>query len=935
MKRSKSFVCLGTALLVASGSLSAPALAEVVTDPPLSTTEWISDDGGSAGRELPAISADGRYVVLVGRSSAYAGVWIKDRAQPEKKAWRLATGFLFNPDISADGKVVAWSLYGSGEGGQAVYVLEWQKPGATPEMVSLSDSGTPASGTTDYPSLSEDGRYVAFQSMDTTLDADALAGPQGGGPNKVYVRDRLAGDTQMVSVADTDAGDVIVNGNAVRPDITPDGRYVTFASDAGILQGTVEEGHDEVSATAEEEDSFQQVFVRDRQAGTTTPVSLAADGTTFGDGGSSTEYGPTISDDGMKVAFESDASNLVAGDTNGDTDAFVRNMATGKTFIVSLDEDGEPVDMVNPEAELAALAGPGGGGGGGGGEGESGPDLTPNIGAGPAISGNGEFVAFESIAALTADDLNGVGESTCTDAEGTYTEEIPIADVYRVAIGDDAVVAGSLARQSIPNDVEGAFEAWGFRIDGMTGLCTPGFNGADPAIARDGSRVAFVSAGNLVGRTVEEEDHEGEAVTDGDGIEPSTYLHREYMVPESVATGPEYVGTLTWKIGFTATDGDVDAGLDTIDLYVDRPDGTTGNYELAGSLPGAVSGEFTFDSTGVLGIYRFYTVATDMVGHVEPAPSTPDVTVDYTDITPPVSKASGPAMNRTGSWTVTYESSDPGTPALGVVKVELFVKAPGSSSYKSTMTDTTLDGKFAFAAGDEGAYAFYTVATDKAGNVEKAPAGADFTTVFDKTAPVSEASSRPLVNKSAFVVSYRHGDGDGSGVERVALFVKRPGAAAFVRAQVDVGADVDGRFRVAARAGDGVYRFYTVAADVAGNREAVPVVADTLTRVDTKAPGIRNPRVVPSPFDISDDKPALFRMRVTERSQKTFLVKRNGVVVKRMQTRFTPRGLVTRKWFGKNDAGRLVLDGRYVVVMKAKDRAGNMSVARVPLRVTR
>jgi hypothetical protein len=205
----------------------------------------------------------------------------------------------------------------------------------------------------------------------------------------------------------------------------------------------------------------------------------------------------------------------------------------------------------------------------------------------------------------------------------------------------------------------------------------------------------------------------------------------------------------------------------------------------------------------------------------------------------------------------------------------------------------------------------------------------------DRTAPVSKASSRPLVNKSAFVVSYRHGDGDGSGVERVALFVKRPGAAAFVRAQVDVGADVDGRFRVAARAGDGVYRFYTVAADVAGNREAVPVVADTLTRVDTKAPGIRNPRVVPSPFDISDDKPALFRMRVTERSQKTFLVKRNGVVVKRMQTRFTPRGLVTRKWFGKNDAGRLVLDGRYVVVMKAKDRAGNMSVARVPLRVVR
>ncbi|HSJ19764.1 MAG TPA: choice-of-anchor O protein [Nocardioidaceae bacterium] len=205
----------------------------------------------------------------------------------------------------------------------------------------------------------------------------------------------------------------------------------------------------------------------------------------------------------------------------------------------------------------------------------------------------------------------------------------------------------------------------------------------------------------------------------------------------------------------------------------------------------------------------------------------------------------------------------------------------------------------------------------------------------DPTAPVSEATSPPLVNQKAFDVSYRYDDGNGSGVERVALFVRRPGSTTFERAQVDLAPDLDGRFRVVARVGDGVYRFYTVAVDQAGNRETAPAVADSRTRVDTVAPEIRNPRVVPSLFVVGDVKPALFRMRVTELSQKTFLVKRNGKVVKRIQTGYTRRGLVSVRWFGDDGATRPVPVGRYVVVMKAKDRAGHVAVARVPLRIVR
>jgi hypothetical protein len=129
-----------TTALMLSGAMAVTATEEA-PDSAQRWTEWISDDGGSAGRELPAMSANGRYVVFSGRSSGFAGVWIKDRAQPAQPSWRLASGFLFNPDISADGTVVAWAKYGSGStGGQSIYVLEWQRDGAVPESPPAASS---------------------------------------------------------------------------------------------------------------------------------------------------------------------------------------------------------------------------------------------------------------------------------------------------------------------------------------------------------------------------------------------------------------------------------------------------------------------------------------------------------------------------------------------------------------------------------------------------------------------------------------------------------------------------------------------------------------------------------------------------------------------------------------------------------------------------
>jgi len=725
MKRSKVIIGLtSTALVLPMGAVAAAAV-EVPAEP-TELTEWVSDNGGPAGRELPAISADGRYVVFVARSSALKGVYVKDRKLPDKKAWQLWAGDAFNPDISADGEYVVWANYGSPK---VVYRLKWRDTGAVPEVVSVADDERVPSAVSDYPSISGDGRYVAFQSMDKALDAEAIPGKAGGGPNKVYVRDTKLGTTEMVSVVDVDTGDQIVNGNALKPDITPDGRYVAFASDASVLQGIEEEGHEELvtAAAEEEEETAAQVYLRDRTTKTTTPVSLASDGIAFGDLGSALEYGPSVSDDGTLVAFESDATNLVAGDTNDDTDAFLRDMAAKSTKRISLDETGAQVDLPNPDAYLALAAKPGGGGGG-----EESDDLTPNVGAGPVVSGDGEFVAFESLAALTPDDEN-TRSSTCTPEDGeTVSGTVYVSDVYRYAVS-----AGDIDRQSVANDVEGAFEAEGYRIDGMTGLCTPVRNGADPAISEDGTRVAFVSNGNLSGTFLVEDEEEGEGESDGEAIEPNTFLHRPNPEPDGVA---------------------------------------------------------------------------------------------------PTSKATGAAYVNTKKFLAKYVAADDTFPSSGLAKVE--------------------------------------------------------------------------------------------------LWLMRPGETKFTKRQVDLADAIDGRFTVASRV-SGKYRYYTVAVDKAGNVEATPAKADVVTKVDLVAPKITKAKVVPSPFDISRDGKAVFKMTVSEKAYTTFLVKRNGVVVKRFVTKLSPKGLVTQTWRGRNDAGRLVVNGDFVVVMKAKDLAGNAGLVRVGLRVTR
>src|SRR5207253_6604771 len=173
----------------------------------------------------------------------------------------------------------------------------------------------------------------------------------------------------------------------------------------------------------------------------------------------------------------------------------------------------------------------------------------------------------------------------------------------------------------------------------------------------------------------------------------------------------------------------------------------------------------------------------------------------------------------------------------GLASVELWAKAP-AGSFAKVATDTSPGGGGSFsytAAAGDGDYGFYTIAVDKAGNREAAPASPDSTTKLDTTTPSSSASSPQYSSSTAITVTYSASD-TGSGLGSVELWAKAPGAGSFSKVATDSTPGATGSFGYTAAAGDGDYGFYTVAVDKAGNREAAPGAADTTTLLDTVKP---------------------------------------------------------------------------------------------------
>jgi Tol biopolymer transport system component len=211
------------------------------------------------------------------------------------------------------------------------------------ELISQTTTGSqPGTSPPDDPSrggaISADGCHVAFYSS-----ASRLVPQDTNQKIDVFVRDRCGVvGTERVSVANdgTQAnGDSQASG--FLPGISADGNRVAFSSDATNLDPG-DSGDNNNGAT--------DVFLRDRGAHQTLLLSKDKNGHSAN---GPSQY-PSISADGTFVVFQSDASNLVDGDTNGHTDIFVVAVDTGAIRRVSVSASGEEGNAASTQPQISA-----------------------------------------------------------------------------------------------------------------------------------------------------------------------------------------------------------------------------------------------------------------------------------------------------------------------------------------------------------------------------------------------------------------------------------------------------------------------------------------------------------------------------------------------------------------------------------------------------
>ncbi|MBA3249436.1 MAG: PD40 domain-containing protein [Geodermatophilaceae bacterium] len=409
------------AAIFAVTATAPPALAERV--PLTARVSLDSADQQADGNSYhSAVSADGRFVAFVssatnlvpGDTNGRQDVFVRDRVLGTTERVSVssaeveATSDGVQPSISADGRFVAFASDASNlapadlTGHSDVFVRDRLR-GAT-ARISLSRFGSDADDDSFAPAISADGRTVAFLSQAT----DLVAGDQNARTD-VFVVSAATGSVELASVGSGGPAD----DDAFAPALSDDGRAMVWASRATTLVPGSSGG-------------LAQVYARDRSAGTTTLVSTGSAGTGDGESGLN---GLAVSADGARVAFSSDAGNLVPGDGNGARDIFVRDIAAATTSLVSVHSSGAQGDIDSGYIRLD-------------------------------ISADGRFVAFASAASTLVDkDTNGFVDC--------FVHELSTGTTQRVSL-----------------NIRGRESARG---------------GVDPALSADGRIVTFHSlAPNLV-----------------------------------------------------------------------------------------------------------------------------------------------------------------------------------------------------------------------------------------------------------------------------------------------------------------------------------------------------------------------------------------------------------------------------------------------------
>ncbi len=429
------------------------AVTFAVPSNPGSTTRISVDSSGQQANlrsSLSAISANGRFVVFTSSATNLVpndtngvddiflrdlqlGITTRVSVASDGTQANAASSY---PAISADGRFIAFSsravnlAIGDTNTSNDVFLHDSQLGTTIRVSVPIQTWGV---GDSMWATISADGRYVAFQSMNNSLVPDYM-----GMSAEIYVRDVWLGTTRLASVA---ANGGWSDGFSNYPALSADGRYLVFVSAATNL-------------VAGDTNTKSDLFLRDLQLGTTTRISVGSSGEQgYGDSGGTS----SISTNGRYVAFLSFAPNLVPDDTNGACDVFIRDTQLGTTTRISVDSQG------NQSNEL--------------------PDSTPLL----SMSNDGRYVVFDSQATnLVPGDTNTGYDIFLRDTQTGTTKRISVASDGAEANGDSAALPFSLTAEGryviflssatnlIANDTNAAPDIFirenGYQISGNAGV---------------------------------------------------------------------------------------------------------------------------------------------------------------------------------------------------------------------------------------------------------------------------------------------------------------------------------------------------------------------------------------------------------------------------------------------------------------------------------
>lgn len=320
--------------LVTLASLSGPAVATAQCDTERINLSFDGQEAQGGESILAAVSSSGRYVTFASEAENLVpeddndvrDIFLRDLETDEiflisvTSSGQQAISPSLESDVSADGRFVAFqsndtTLEDGVVGTDSSIYLRDRELGTT-VMVSKSAGGEPAEEDCGTPCISDDGRYVAFQSH-----ADNLVPGDTDNATDGFLWDRTTGLLELFTV-DSSGGHVPEDCSV--HDLSPDGRYAVFHSLAGgLVEGDT--------------NGWMDVFLRDLEAGVTTRVSVRPDGTE----GDYHSTGGAVSSEGRFVAFATSAENLVDGDTNDEDDVLLWDASDGSLTRVSVSSSGE------------------------------------------------------------------------------------------------------------------------------------------------------------------------------------------------------------------------------------------------------------------------------------------------------------------------------------------------------------------------------------------------------------------------------------------------------------------------------------------------------------------------------------------------------------------------------------------------------------------